>query len=107
MPEFSPVAQHWVNVVLIWIGFGALAGMAARLFLPSGEALRLPVLTLGIAGSAMGLGMLSWATGDRPFNPISPLGILSAMGGALVLLLIYRAIHSLFPKEPEKPADAE
>ena len=34
MPELSPVAQTWVNVVLIWVGFGSLAGLLARVILP-------------------------------------------------------------------------
>ena len=36
MSEFalSPVAQQWVNVVLIWVGFGTLAGLLATVILP-------------------------------------------------------------------------
>ena len=87
MPELSPVAQTWVNVVLIWIGFGSMAGLLARAILPfenpSGS---LPTLTLGITGSAIGLGLLSWIQGGGPSNPISPLGFLAAVAGAFGLL---------------------
>jgi uncharacterized membrane protein YeaQ/YmgE (transglycosylase-associated protein family) len=100
MPELSPDAQHWVNVVLIWIGFGVLAGVLARAILPSSELAWLPTLTLGIVGSAVGLGVLSWAIGDRPLNPISPMGLLSATGGAWVLLAVYRVGGTLFHREP-------
>ena len=59
--EFSQVAQHWANVVLIWIGFGSLAGLLARVVLPVREpSSPLPTLALGIAGSAR----LGW-----PFFP--------------------------------------
>ena len=52
-PEFSQIAQHWANVVLIWIGFGSLAGLAARIILPVREpSSPLPTMALGIAGSA-------------------------------------------------------
>ena len=55
MPELSPLAQTWVNVVLIWIGFGSLAGLLARVILPFQEPTgSLPTLTLGITGSAIG-----------------------------------------------------
>ena len=75
MPELSPVAQTWVNVVLIWIGFGSLAGLLARVILPLAEPSgSLPTLTLGITGSAIGLGLLSWIQGGGPSNPISPVG---------------------------------
>ena len=50
--EFSQVAQHWANVLFIWIGFGSLAGLAARIILPVREpSSPLPTLALGIAGS--------------------------------------------------------
>ena len=35
--ELSQTAQHWVNVTLIWVGFGTLAGLLARLLIPGRE----------------------------------------------------------------------
>ncbi|MGO9111355.1 MAG: GlsB/YeaQ/YmgE family stress response membrane protein [Thermoguttaceae bacterium] len=94
MPELSPAAQTWVNVVLIWIGFGTLAGLLARTILPFQEpAGSLPTLTLGIAGSAVGLGLLSWIQGGGPSNPISPVGFLAAVAGAFGLLLVYHFLR--------------
>ena len=39
MPDFelSNVAQQWINVTLIWVGFGTLAGLLARTLLPGRE----------------------------------------------------------------------
>jgi uncharacterized membrane protein YeaQ/YmgE (transglycosylase-associated protein family) len=106
MLELSPDAQHWVNVVLIWIGFGVLAGVLARAVLPAGDCSAwLATLTLGIVGSAVGLGVLSWAVGDRSFNPISPIGLMAATGGAWVLLAVYRVGSALFHKEPPTPGE--
>ena len=36
MPDFtlSPAAQHWIYVVLIWVGFGTLAGLLATVVFP-------------------------------------------------------------------------
>ena len=100
MPELSPIAQTWLQVVLVWIGFGSLAGLAARVLLPFREpASSLATLTLGITGSAVGLGMLSWLKGGQPSNPISPLGFLSATGGAAGLLLAYHLLRLTVHRE--------
>jgi uncharacterized membrane protein YeaQ/YmgE (transglycosylase-associated protein family) len=103
MPELSPLAQTWAHIVLIWIGFGCLAGLVARAILPleqpSGS---LATLTLGITGSAVGLGLLSWLQGGGPSNPIGPLGFLAAVGGAFGLLLVYHLLR-LVVHRPQKP----
>ncbi|MGA2032532.1 MAG: GlsB/YeaQ/YmgE family stress response membrane protein [Thermoguttaceae bacterium] len=100
MPELSQTAQHWVNVVLLWVGFGSLAGLLARLVLPVREpGSPLATLTLGMTGSAVGLGVLSWWLGNRPLNPISPLGFLAATLGAFGLLLAYRLVQTVVHRE--------
>jgi uncharacterized membrane protein YeaQ/YmgE (transglycosylase-associated protein family) len=101
MPELSPVAQSWVHVVLIWVGFGSLAGLLARAILPleqpSGS---LPTLVLGITGSAVGLGLLSWIQGGGPSNPISTVGFLAAVAGAFGLLLGYHFLRLVVHRQP-------
>ncbi len=93
--ELSQTAQHWVNVVLIWVGFGALAGLAAKVVLPmrhpSGS---MSPLLLGIAGSMIGLLVLSLFPGGRQLNPISPVGFLAATAGAFLLLILYRVVYA-------------
>jgi uncharacterized membrane protein YeaQ/YmgE (transglycosylase-associated protein family) len=104
MPELSPNAQAWLQAALVWIGFGSLAGLVARMLLPFREPTSpLSTLTLGITGSAVGLGALSWAQGGGPSNPISAIGFLAAAGGAAVLLLVYHFLRFTVPKE-SKPA---
>jgi uncharacterized membrane protein YeaQ/YmgE (transglycosylase-associated protein family) len=110
MFELSATAQHWVNVVLIWVGFGSLAGILARAVLPFREPYG-PwlTLTLGIVGSAVGLGGLSWIVGNAPHNPISPQGFLAATVGAFCAFIIYRVLRAVVPHEGEaeqKPAPA-
>ncbi len=106
MPELSPVAQTWVNIVLIWVGFGSLAGMLARVILPLEEpAGSLPTLTLGITGSAIGLGLLSWIQGG-PSNPITLAGFFSSVAGAFGLLLIYHFLRVVVHRQ-QPPAEAE
>jgi uncharacterized membrane protein YeaQ/YmgE (transglycosylase-associated protein family) len=98
--ELSADAQHWVNVVLIWVGFGTLAGLLAITILP----LRQPsspvaALLLGIVGSLMGLFALSWILQGKQFNPISPLGFIAAFVGAFLLLILYRGCQACFVKK--------
>lgn len=106
MPEFelSQIAQHWVNVVLIWVGFGTLAGLLARAILPAREPSG-PVLTLllGIVGSLIGLLALSLLFRGRQFNPISPLGFLAATAAAFLLLILYRTGHACLRRRKEDP----
>ncbi len=101
MPDFSlsPDVQHWINVVLIWIGFGALVGLLATVLFP----FRRPAgpfwaVVLGIVGSTIGLFGLGRLFPDRELNPISPLGFLAATLGALVLLVLYRIGFALLGK---------
>ena len=98
--EFSPAAQHWVNVVLIWIGFGTLAGLLARVILPARQPSG-PVLTLllGIVGSLIGLLALSLLFRGRQLNPISPLGFLAATAAAFLLLILYRVGRACLSRE--------
>lgn len=95
--EFSPTAQAWVNVVLIWIGFGTLAGLLAKTVLPGRDPSgTIGTLVIGIAGSTLGLFIFNrfvlGPSDGRPFNPISPLGMLAATAGAFALLIGYRLL---------------
>ena len=93
MPELtlSPIAQQWINVVLIWVGFGTLAGLLATVIFPLRRSIGpFLAMVMGIVGSTIGLLGLSWLFPDRPLNPISPLGFLAATIGAFVLLVLYR-----------------
>ena len=104
MPDFelSQTAQHWVNVVLIWVGFGTLAGLLARAILPA-RVPSGPVLTLllGIVGSLIGLLALSLLFRGRELNHISPLGFLAATAAAFLLLILYRVCHACLFKRRE------
>jgi len=93
--ELASQAQQWVNVVLIWVGFGTLAGLSARVLLPvrhpSGP---VPTVLLGIVGSTLGLIGLTLCLGGD-LNPVSPLGFLAATAGAFVLLGLYHGLGGL------------
>ncbi len=101
--ELSETAQQWVNVTLIWVGFGALAGLAAKSLIPGREPSgALGTLVVGIVGSVVGPLSLCILLKRQAFNPISPLGFLAAVGGALVLLIVYRLLMALVFAEQKK-----
>ncbi len=105
MAEFqlSPDAQQCVNVVLIWVGFGTLAGLLARALVPGREpAGAVGTIVIGILGSTVGPVVLTHVLKQRDFNPISPLGFLAAIGGAFLLLTAYRVLLAL-----RKPAEED
>lgn len=99
----SQVAQQWVNVTLIWIGFGTLAGLLARSLIPGREpAGAVGTVMIGIVGSVVGPLALCYLLKREDFNPIGPLGFLAAVGGALTCLLLYRVLVTLIPVEPRE-----
>jgi uncharacterized membrane protein YeaQ/YmgE (transglycosylase-associated protein family) len=106
--ELSPIAQHWVYAVLVWVGFGTLAGLVATVILP----LRQPAgpfstMVMGIAGSTLGLLGLAWLFPGREMNPISPLGFLATIVGAFVLLVVYRLGCILFTRRSNGPKEGQ
>ena len=94
--------------MLIWVGFGALAGLLAKVLLPVREPSgSLSVLLLGIVGSMIGLLALSLLPFGGKLNPISPLGFLAATGGAFALLVAYQPFCALFRKAPAGESEHE
>jgi uncharacterized membrane protein YeaQ/YmgE (transglycosylase-associated protein family) len=99
MPDLplSPAAEHWVHIVLIWIGFGTLAGLLASAVFPlCRPAGPFGAAVAGIVGSTVGLLGLHWIFPSRPLNPISLWGFLAATVGALALLTLYRLFCAVF-----------
>lgn len=89
--ELPELVRHWVNDILVWIGFGTVVGLLSKAILPgkdNGGALA--TVLLGIAGSVIGSGTLMLTTNGVRVTPISLLGFLVATAGAFGLLLFYR-----------------
>ena len=108
MPEsaLSPAAQQWICVVLVWVGFGTLAGLLATVIFPFRRCVSpFLAMVIGIVGSTIGLLGLSWLFPDRPLNPITPLGFLAATMGAFGLLVLYRLGGMCF--SPHDDADKQ
>ena len=89
--QLTPDTQHALNVALVWIGFGAVAGVVARLILP----LRRPTapagtVVLGVLGSTLGLLVYSYLVDSGEANPIGPIGFVAAVAGTLLVLIGYQ-----------------
>ncbi len=91
--ELSQAAQHWFNAVLIWVGFGTMAGLLAKTLMPAREpSSAILIITLGIIGSVIGPLGLGYLLRQELAHPLSPLGLVSSAAGALVLMVLYRLI---------------
>jgi uncharacterized membrane protein YeaQ/YmgE (transglycosylase-associated protein family) len=77
-------------MVLGWILFGLLVGIVAKLLMPGRDPGGFIVtILLGIAGALVG-GYLGRAAGW--YREGDPVGFLMAVGGAIILLLLYRML---------------
>ncbi|MFN0026111.1 MAG: GlsB/YeaQ/YmgE family stress response membrane protein [Acidimicrobiales bacterium] len=80
--------------ILSMLILGAIAGFVARLLVPGRDPMSvLQTILLGIVGSFVG-GFLGWAIfgNDLGSGALQPSGIIGSVIGAVVALLIYRAV---------------
>jgi uncharacterized membrane protein YeaQ/YmgE (transglycosylase-associated protein family) len=83
-----------LGLILYLFIFGAIAGYVARLLVPGPDKIGfLRTVALGIAGSFVG-GFLGYVLFDKDFGEgaIQPSGIIGSIIGAIIALLIYRAL---------------
>ena len=91
--EIMEVAQQWANDVLVWVGFGTLAGLLAKAIMPGRDpGGTVATLLMGIGGTVMGCGALSFFYRGNRITPISPLGFIVATAGAFTILCFYRML---------------
>ncbi|MGQ9575826.1 MAG: GlsB/YeaQ/YmgE family stress response membrane protein [Thermoguttaceae bacterium] len=106
--DLSPIAQQWINAVLLWLGFGILTGLLARVLVPGREpGGAAGTLLVGMLGSLLGPLALSGLFQGRGFNPIGPLGILAAVGSAAILMLALRALGACFAAPEPQDEDPD
>jgi uncharacterized membrane protein YeaQ/YmgE (transglycosylase-associated protein family) len=76
--------------ILSWIVFGLVVGIIAKLVTPGRDPGGFIItMLLGIAGALLG-GFIGRAMGF--YGPNEPAGWLMSIGGAILLLLLYRAV---------------
>jgi len=96
-PEILSLAQQWANDVLVWIGFGTVVGLLAKAIMPGRDpGGAVATLLMGIGGTVIGCGLVSYLSQGKRVTPISPLGLVVATAGAFVLLFFYRLLSGRF-----------
>ena len=91
--DLATIASQAAHEVLLWVGFGTLAGLAAKAIMPGRDpGDTLATILMGIAGSVIGCGIMAFFDPNREITPISPLGFVLATAGAFMLLLFHRIL---------------
>jgi uncharacterized membrane protein YeaQ/YmgE (transglycosylase-associated protein family) len=79
--------------LLTWIVLGLIAGVLAKLILPGKDPGGFIVTTLiGIVGAVIG-GWIATQMGFGTVTGVNPGSVLIAVGGAVLLLLLYRVLR--------------
>jgi uncharacterized membrane protein YeaQ/YmgE (transglycosylase-associated protein family) len=103
-PDFMETAQHAANQVLVWIGFGTLVGLLAKAIMPGKDpGGAVATLAMGVAGTIIGCGVVSYFWQGHVVTPISPVGFCVATGGAFVLLFFYKLLGGYYFVEGHVP----
>jgi uncharacterized membrane protein YeaQ/YmgE (transglycosylase-associated protein family) len=102
--QFAEQVQQWSNDILVWIGFGTLVGLLAKAIMPGRDpGGAVATLAMGVAGTVIGCGMLSYFYTGYRVTPISPLGLLVSTIGAFVLLFFYKLLGGFWFVEGDIP----
>jgi uncharacterized membrane protein YeaQ/YmgE (transglycosylase-associated protein family) len=98
------LAQQWANQILIWVGFGTIVGLLAKAIMPGKDpGGAVATLAMGVAGTIIGCGVLSYFWRGNIVSPISPVGFCVATAGAFVLLFFYKLLGGYYFDEGNGP----
>jgi uncharacterized membrane protein YeaQ/YmgE (transglycosylase-associated protein family) len=102
--QFPELVQQWTNDILVWIGFGTVVGLLAKAIMPGRDpGGAIATLFMGIGGTVIGCGLVSYFTEGVRVTPISPLGLAVATAGAFIILAFYKLLGGYFFVEGEVP----
>jgi uncharacterized membrane protein YeaQ/YmgE (transglycosylase-associated protein family) len=101
---FMENLQQIANLILVWIGFGTLVGLLAKAIMPGRDpGGAVATLAMGVAGTVIGCGIVSYFWKGHIISPISPLGFCVATAGAFVLLFFYKLLGGYYFVEGNGP----
>jgi uncharacterized membrane protein YeaQ/YmgE (transglycosylase-associated protein family) len=102
--EVTIQIQQWANTILVWVGFGTIVGLLAKAIMPGRDpGGALATLGMGVGGTVIGCGCVSYFTPQTVVTPISPLGFAVATAGAFVILFFYRLLAGYWFLEGDRP----
>jgi uncharacterized membrane protein YeaQ/YmgE (transglycosylase-associated protein family) len=103
-PQFMDSVQELANQILVWVGFGTLVGLLAKAIMPGKDpGGAIATLAMGIAGTVIGCGLVSFFWKGHLVSPISPVGFCVATAGAFVLLFFYKLLGGYYFEEGAGP----
>ena len=95
--EVVEIIRNSLNELLRWVGFGTLAGLAAKAIMPGRDpGGAVGTMLMGIGGSVIGCGTVLFFWRDAQIDPISGKGFIAATLGAFTLLFFYRLLAGSF-----------
>jgi uncharacterized membrane protein YeaQ/YmgE (transglycosylase-associated protein family) len=101
---FMENLQQITHLVLIWVGFGTLVGLLAKAIMPGRDpGGAVATLAMGIAGTVIGCGVVSFLWKGHIISPISPVGFCVATAGAFILLFFYKLLGGYYFEEGNGP----
>lgn len=105
MDQFDPAqgmilndsAQQLVNDVFVWIGFGTVVGLLAKGILPGRDpGGAIATVIMGIGGTIMGCGVVSFFHQGQRVVPVNPMGMLVGLVGTLIILVFYKLLSGYY-----------
>ena len=96
--------RQWTNDILVWVGFGTIVGLLAKAIMPGRDpGGAVATLCMGVGGTIIGCGVVSYFYDGPRVTPISPLGMAVGTAGAFVLLVFYRLLGGYWFAEGDHP----
>ncbi len=90
------------NDVLVWIGFGTVVGLLAKGIMPGRDpGGAIATVVMGIGGTILGCGVVSYFGDGLRVVPISLKGMLVATLGSFLILFFYKLLGGYFFVEGE------
>jgi uncharacterized membrane protein YeaQ/YmgE (transglycosylase-associated protein family) len=95
-------ARQLVNDVLVWIGFGTVIGLLAKGIMPGRDpGGAIATVLMGVGGTILGCGVVSYFNEGQRVIPVSPLGMLVGTAGTLLILFFYKLLGGYYFLEGE------
>ena len=102
--QFAEAMSLWAHQLLVWVGFGTLVGLFAKAIMPGKDpGGAVATLAIGVVGTIIGCGVLSYFWQGHVISPISPLGFCIGTAGAFVLLFFYKLLGGYYFREDQGP----
>lgn len=102
MNQFPDPLGPWINDLFVWVGFGTVVGLLAKVIMPGRDpGGALTTIAMGIGGTIIGSGTCSMLMNGQRITPVSPAGLVVATLGAFTLLFFYRLLGGYWFLEGE------